>query len=164
LNWVDVAILLVLAWFTYSAFHAGLIREVITILGAVLAVALAGLFYMRFAEDVKVAISDEQTAEVVAFGVIFGCVILASQLLALFLKHAAQLLLLGLFDSIGGAAIGILKGAIFVEIALIVAVTFPNLGFVDAVKHSTLAPIFLKGLPVLKVILPGEFKAAIDAF
>ena len=164
LNWIDVAILAIFAWFTYSAFHAGLIREVVTIIGAVFAVALAGLFYLEFAEDVGVAIDDDQTARVVAFGVIFGAVILASQLVALFLKQAASLLMLGLFDSIGGAFIGLLKALIFVEIGLIAAITFESLDLRRAVEDSVLAPVFLDALPVLKVILPAEFKRSIDSF
>ena len=164
MNWIDFAILGSLAWFTFAAFHAGLIREVVTILGAVFAVALAGLFYTELAEDVQVAVENEQTARIIAFGVIFGAVILASQLLALFLKQAASLLMLGLFDSLGGAVIGLLKGFVLVEIGLIAAITFESLGLVNDVEGSVLSPFFLDLLPVLKAILPGEFKNAVDAF
>jgi membrane protein required for colicin V production len=164
LNWIDFIIIAAMAWFTYSAFHAGLIREVITIAGAVFAVALAGLFYTELAKDVQVAVSDEQTARIIAFVMIFGATVLASQLLALFLKQAASLLLLGLADSVGGAAIGLAKGAVFVEIALIIAITFPNLGFERAIDDSVIAPFFLDLIPVLKHILPGEFRNAIDSF
>jgi membrane protein required for colicin V production len=164
LNWVDFVIIGVLAWFTYAAFHAGLIREVITIGGAVFAVALAGLFYTELAEDVEVAVDNEETARIIAFGMIFGATVLASQLLALFLKQAASLLLLGLMDSLGGAIIGLAKGFIFVEIGLIAAITFPDLGLEDSVANSAIAPFFLDFLPVLKHILPAEFKNAIAAF
>jgi uncharacterized membrane protein required for colicin V production len=91
-------------------------------------------------------------------------VILASQLTASFLKHAASLLLLGAFDAVGGAIIGLIKGFIFVEIALIVGVTFPSLGVEKAIDSSSFAPFFLDALPFLRVILPGEFKTAIDSF
>jgi membrane protein required for colicin V production len=161
LNWIDFIILGSLAWFAFAAFHAGLIREVVTIIGAIFAVALAGLFYTELAEDVKVAVDDEQTARIIAFAVIFGAVVLASQLLALFLKHAASLLML---DSMGGAVIGLLKGFIFVEIALIAAITFDSLHLVNDVEGSALAPFFLDALPILKAILPGEFKNAVDSF
>jgi uncharacterized membrane protein required for colicin V production len=164
LGWLDIVILGIILWFTYAAFHAGMIREVITILGAIFAVALAGLFYQELAADVRVAVDDVETAEIIAFGMIFGSVILASQLTALFLKQAASLLMLGLFDSVGGAAIGFLKGFIFVEIGLIVAITFTSLGLEGAVNDSALAPAFLDVLPVLKFILPAEFKEAIRTF
>ena len=164
MNWIDFVIIGMLAWFTYAAFHAGLIREVITIAGAIFAVALAGLLYIDLAQDVQVAIDDEQTAEVVAFAVIFGATVLASQLLALFLKQAASLLLLGLMDSLGGALIGLTKGVIFVEIALMMAITFPSLGLDGSVANSAIAPFFLDFIPVLKHILPGDFKTAVEGF
>lgn len=164
MNWVDIAIIACFVWFTYAAFHAGLIREVITIIGAVFAVALAGLFYTELAEDVKVAVDDEETARIIAFAVIFGATILASQLTALFLKQAASLLMLGIFDAIGGAVIGFIKAFIFIDIALIVAITFPELGVQKAVENSTFAPFFLDFIPLLKHILPTEFKQAVDAF
>jgi membrane protein required for colicin V production len=164
LSWIDIAILVTMIWFTYAAFQAGMIREIITIVGAIFAVALAGLFYTELAQDVHVAVDNEETARIIAFCMIFGATILASQLAALFLKQAASLLLLGLADSVGGAVIGFLKGFIFVEIALIMMITFGALGLEDTVEDSALAPFFLDILPVLKLILPGEFKDAINAF
>lgn len=164
MSWIDIVILATMAWFTYAAFHAGMIREVITIVGAIFAVALAGLFYQDLAEDVRVAVDDEETARIIAFAMIFGATVLASQLTALFLKQAATLLLLGLFDSLGGAFIGFLKGFVFVEIALIIGITFESLGFRGAIENSALAPIYLDVLPFLKWILPAQFKDAISGF
>jgi membrane protein required for colicin V production len=127
LNWVDAVILASLAWFTYAAFNAGLIREVITILGAVFAVALAGLFYADLAKTVDVGVKNLEVSRAIAFAILFGAVVLASQLLAAFLKQAATLLFLGIFDSLGGAIFGLVKGFVFVEMALIFAVTFHEL-------------------------------------
>jgi uncharacterized membrane protein required for colicin V production len=164
LNWVDAVILAIIAWLVYAAFNAGLIREVITILGAIFAVALAGLFYNELAKDVDVAVKDIETSRIVAFAVIFGAVVLASQLVAMFLKQAATLLFLGIFDSLGGAIFGLLKAFVFIEIALIFAITFETLNLEDDVEGSTLAPFFLDALPVLTRILPDEFQIAVDEF
>jgi membrane protein required for colicin V production len=164
LNWIDAVILVIFAWFTYSAFTAGLIREVITIIGAVFAVALAGLFYTDFAQNLDVVIDSEQTRRLIAFAILFSAVMLATYLLAMFLKQAASVLLLGLADAIGGAMFGFLKAFVVVEIGLIFAITFPSLGLEDSVRGSLLAPIFVEFLPVLKYILPAEFDTAIDVF
>ena len=164
MNWVDVVILATFAWFTYAAFHAGAIREIVTIVGAVFAVALAGLFYEDLAEDIKVAVDDVETARIIAFGTIFGATVLASQLAALFLRQAASLLLLGIFDSIAGAVIGMVKSFVFVEMGLVVAITFTSLGLEGAINDSALSPFFLDFLQVLKHILPAEFKTAISGF
>ena len=164
MNWVDFAIVAVIIWFVYSAFHAGLIREVVTIVGAIFAVALAGLFYRNLTPDVKVAVNDEETARLIAFAIIFGCVVLASQLIAMFLKTTASVFMLGMFDSFGGALVGLLKAFVFIEIALIVGITFENLHLQRDIDNSAFAGFFLNALPVLKHILPGEFKNAIDSF
>ena len=164
MNWVDFAIVATLIWFTYAAFHAGLIREVITIVGAIFAVALAGLFYRDLTPDVKVAVNNEETARVIAFGIIFFCVVLASQLTAMFLKTTASVFMLGMFDSLGGALVGALKAFVFIEIALIVGITFANLHVQRAIDDSAFAGFFLNALPVLKHILPAQFKEAIDSF
>jgi uncharacterized membrane protein required for colicin V production len=95
---------------------------------------------------------------------IFGAVILASQLIAMFLKTAASVLLLGLFDSIGGAFLGLFKALILVEIALIFAITFEDLGLMNAVKGSVIAPFFLDVIPFLQHILPDKFQTAIESF
>ena len=164
MNWVDAFIVISIVWFAYAAFNAGMIREVVTIIGAIFAVALAGLLYLELAKDVEVAVDNEMTAQIISFAIIFGAVMLAAQLVAIFLKQTAQLLMLGIFDSMGGAFIGMLKGFVLVEIALIVAITFPNLNLVDDVQGSAFAPFFLDLVPVLKYILPTEFKAALDEF
>jgi uncharacterized membrane protein required for colicin V production len=164
LNWVDAVILAILVWFTYAAFNAGLIREIVTIIGTIFAVVLAGLLYVDLAKDIDVAVSNPETSKIIAFGVIFGAVILASQLIAMFLKHAASILFLGIFDSLGGAFMGFAKGFILCEILLIYGFTFRSLHLQAAIDNSTLAPIFLNVLPVLKQLLPAEFKEAVDAF
>ena len=140
MNWVDAFIVVTILWFTYSAFNAGMIREVVTIIGAIFAVALAGLLYTELAKDVE------------------------AQLVAIFLKQTAQLLMLGIFDSMGGALIGLIKGVIIIEVALIVAITFQSLNLMDDVEASAFAPFFLDFLPFLKYILPDEFKASVDDF
>jgi membrane protein required for colicin V production len=164
LNWVDAVIVGMILWFTYSAFHAGMIRETVTILGAIVAVALAGLLYTDLAKEVETVIDNEQTALIVSFAIIFGAVILASQIVALFLKRTAQLLMLGIFDSMGGAVVGLIKGVILVEVALIAAITFESLHLLDDIEGSAIAPLFLDVLPFLQYILPDEFTSSIDAF
>ena len=164
MNWVDFAIIAVIAWFTFSALRAGFIREAATLAGAVLGVILAGQFYERLAADIEVFIDDARTAEVGAFIIIFGSTLLGAQMIALFLKKVATLLMLGPLDTVGGGVLGFLKGFVICELLLIAAVTFPTLHMQEDVADSSLAPVFLDVLPVLTLLLPGEFKDAVRAF
>jgi membrane protein required for colicin V production len=163
MNYIDLVVVVVIAWFTFSAFSAGVIREVVTITGVALGVVLAGLFYQDLADDVKLVIDNDNASNIVAFLLIFGACVLAGQLAGMMLKQTASLLMLGTFDHLLGAAFGLFKGMAIIEVALIVFVTFPAFGLKDQIRDSLFGPMFLDGIPVLLRILPSEFKAAVDA-
>lgn len=163
MNWLDIAIVLVVAFFAATAFSAGLIRELVTLVSAVVGIVVAGLFYDDLARDVLVFIDNNDTANIVAFLVLLGAVYLAGQLIAIMLKQVAAILLLGWVDRIGGALFGLLKGLIVVEILLIAFVTF-DVGLDDAIEDSGLASVFLDAATVLLIILPDNFERAVDAF
>jgi len=164
MNWLDLVIVLVIAWLTYSAFGAGLIREIVGLIAAVLAVVVAGVYYDALARDVLTFIEDDTTALVVAFLMLLGSVYFLGQLLAYILKQTVSLLMLGWADHLAGAAFGFLKGFVLVEILLILFVTYPELGLDDVIAGSAFAQVFLEGLPVLLALLPDEFEAAVDSF
>jgi membrane protein required for colicin V production len=164
LNWVDIAIIAVIAWFTFASLRAGFIREFFGLAGAILGVLLAGQFYERLAVDVEVFIDDQRAAEVSSFIIIFGATLLGAQMIAIFLKRAASLLMLGPLDAMGGGVLGFLKGFVIVEALLFAAVTFPALHMREDITESSFAGFFLNLLPVLKLLLPQEFKDAVDSF
>jgi len=164
MNWLDIAIALIIATFTLSAFSSGLIREVVTLVSAVTGVVFAGLFYDELARDVLVFIHDKDSARFFAFLALLGSVYLTGQLIAMMLKQMASLLLLGWVDRVGGAAFGFLKGLVVVEVLLILLVTFPQIGLQEDIDGSALASVFLDAIPLLLVLLPDEFERAVDAF
>ncbi len=164
MNWLDIVIFLVIAFFAVTAFRAGLIREAVTLVSAVVGVVVAGLFYDDLARDVLVFIDDRDTALVVSFLILLGAVYLAGQLIAIMLKQVAAILLLGWVDHIGGALFGLLKGLIVVEVLLILLVTFPQLGLESDIDGSALASVFLDARSVLLFVLPDEFEQAVDLF
>ena len=163
MNWLDIAIVLIVAFFATTAFSAGLIRELVTLVSAVVGVVAAGLFYDDLARDVLVFIDNKDTASIVAFLVLLGAIYLAGQLIAIMLKQVAAVLLLGWADRLGGALFGLLKGLVVVEVLLIAFVTF-DVGLDDAIEDSGLASVFLDAASVLLIILPDDFERAVDAF
>ena len=58
--------------------------------------AFAGLFYTELAKDVNGCRRGRADVAIIAFAMIFGATVLASQLIAFFLKQVAALFLLGL--------------------------------------------------------------------
>ncbi len=164
MNWLDAAIIVLVLWFTFSAFQAGFIRETVTIVGALLGVVLAGLFYENLADDVQIFIDSETYARIIAFGLIFGATALAGQMLALVLKPTVNLLQLGILDQFAGAAFGFAKSMVFIQVFLIVFITYPKWGLDDVIDGSVFGSLMVENTAVLVNILPDEFELSVDDF
>lgn len=164
MNWLDGVIVAVIIWFTFSAFQAGFIREIVTVVAAVLGAVLAGLFYQELAEDVLLFIDNDTFARIIAFGIIFGAVTLAGQMLALVLKPTVNLLQLGIFDQLAGAAFGFLKAMVFIQIFLILFVTYPKWDLDETIDDSVFGSLIIEDTAVLVKVLPDEFEAQVDDF
>lgn len=165
MNWLDVAIIVTIIWFSLTGLSAGLLREVATLLAALVGVLLAGRLYQRLAADVKLVHDDPRAAHLIAFIAIFAATFLAGQLVGGFLKQAAALLLLGAADRTAGLVFGFIKGCVVVELTLIAFAVFPAAGWMtSAIDGSLIAPVFLSGVPLLLHLLPGSFRQAVHGF
>jgi len=164
MHWLDLLIVGIVAWFTFSAFSAGLIRELVTVVAMIAGTVLAGRFYAELALDIEFLIDDESPRNFIAFIAIFAGVMVLGQVGASMLRRVAAMLLLGPFDHLGGALFGFAKGVALVQIILIVASIYPFSRDVDgALDRSTLAPVFLNRVPIILRLLPDEFSDQLDA-
>ena len=167
MNWLDGAIIVLILWFTWSAFQAGFIRETVTVLAAILGIVLAGLFYESLAEDVLLFIDNETFARIVGFGLVFGAVALAGQLVAMVLKPTVNFLQLGIFDQLAGAAFGFVKAVVFIQIFLILFITYPRWGLDETINDSVFGSLtvrMVERVPVIVQMLPAEFGDEVDRF
>ncbi len=159
MNWLDLLIVGILAWTTFRAFSSGLIREVVSLLGLVAGIALSGAFYDDLSSNLEFVIADPTTRQLVAFAAIFVGTTVAGAVIAAVLHTAAALLFLGPLDKLGGAAFGLIKGLLLVQILLVAVSVFPaQTSVANAVASSTLAPAFLRFSPIIKAALPAEFQ------
>ena len=164
MHWLDLVIVAIVAWLTFSAFSAGLIREFVTTIAVIGGAALAGRFYAELARDIEFLVGDESTRNFIAFAAIFSGAVVLGQIAGAMLRQVAAMLLLGPFDHLGGALFGFAKGILLVEIILIVASAYPISAEVDAaLDESALAPVFLERAPMVLRLLPHEFGDALDA-
>lgn len=164
MNWIDTAIILILAGFVATAYTAGLIREVVTLVAVLLGIVIAGLFYDDLAADVLVFVDDEDAAQAVAFLVLFGATYLIGQIAAYVLKRMASIMMLGWADKAGGAAFGLVKGLVVVQVLVILFAAYPSLGLNDAIDDSAIGRFFVDDVSVVLVILPAEFDQRVDDF
>jgi membrane protein required for colicin V production len=156
MNWLDIVILLVIALATCLGLWIGLIRAALLLVGIIVGVILAGRFYTPFSHQLAF-IPDEGAAKVVAFAIILIGVMLIATLLAIFLKWAASVMMLGWVNRLGGAVFGLVLGTILCGTLLAIWVKFLGIG--GAIAESTLAPILLDRFPMVLALLPGEFDA-----
>jgi membrane protein required for colicin V production len=164
MNWLDILIIVCLIGFTSAAYRAGLIREIVTLTAVIAGIVIAGVLYDNLAGDVLVFISNDSAAEAVSFLVLFGAVYIFGQIAAYMLKTGASLLMLGLWDKLGGAVFGLIKGLFIVQVLLLVFAGYPSLGLDGAVQGSELARYFIDDFSFLLHLLPQEFEDRIDAF
>jgi len=158
MNWLDLLIVGILAWTTFRAFTNGLIREVVSLLGLVAGVALSGAFYDDLSSNLEFVIADPTSRSLVAFAAIFIGTTVAGAVIGSVLHTAAALLFLGPLDKLGGAAFGLLKGLLLVQILLVAVSVFPaQTSVARAAAESTLAPVFLRAAPAIQAALPEEF-------
>ncbi|MFA7249977.1 MAG: CvpA family protein [Dehalococcoidia bacterium] len=159
MNWLDLLIVGVLAWTTFRAFTTGLIREVVTLVGLIAGIALSGAFYDDLSANLEFVISDSTTRSLAAFAAIFIGTMIAAQVLSAVLRTASSLLLLGPLDRIGGAAFGLVKGLLLVQVLLAAVSVFPAQATVArAVADSKIAPVLLRYSPAIRFGLPQEFQ------
>jgi len=163
MHWLDLVIVAVIAWVTFSAFSRGLIREMVTLAALLAGAVVAGLFYDELSANLEFLIDDATIRNLLSFGALLAGILVLGQLVASVLRRTAHLFMLGPFDHLGGAAFGFVKGVVMVEVALIAVSVFPASAMMaTAVDESTLAPVFLERAPVMELALPPEFDDALD--
>jgi membrane protein required for colicin V production len=164
-NWLDFVIVAVIVWSAFAGLMTGLVREVVGLIAVVAGVFLAGKFYQRLADDIKIVHEGTLVNQLAAFLGIFAATVLAGQIATGVLKGAVSLLMLGPLDRLGGLALGIVTGCMVVELLLIAFAALPAAGWMSsALDHSLLAPIFLSGVPWLLKLLPAPFRAAAQSY
>jgi len=161
MNWLDIVILLIIVIATFLGLWIGLIRAAFLLAGIIVGVILAGRYYIPLSQQLAF-IPEEGAAKIVAFAIILIGVMIIATLLAVFLKWAASVMMLGWVNRLGGAVFGLVLGTILCSALLAIWVKFLGIG--GAIAESTLAPILLDRFPMVLALLPGEFDAVRSFF
>ena len=161
MNWLDIAIMVPIAITAVIGLKTGLIKAVLSMVGVIIGVILAGRFYLPLSEQLTF-ISSEGVAKVVAFAIILIGVMVSSLVLANLLKWAVSMVMLGWVNRLGGAVFGVLLGAITCGALLAAWVKFFGAG--ETILDSILAGVLLDYFPVVLALLPDEFDAVRSFF
>jgi membrane protein required for colicin V production len=121
MTWLDYAVLalfvLSIAWGVYR----GLVREVMSLVGWVLAFLAANLFAAPLGDQLPSSISRPEYRTLFAFIVIFFLTVIATTLASIWLHKVMHAAGLGSVDRVFGALFGLLRALIVVLVAAIIA-------------------------------------------
>lgn len=154
MSWLDILIVVGLALSTLSGLKTGLIKAVLTLAGLIIGVILAGQFYEPLSQQLTF-ISSTAMANIAAFAIIVVVIMVLAAIAARVLKWTAEAIMLGWLNRLGGAAFGLVLGAIFFSAALVAWVKF--IGSADVITDSGIATFLLGIFPVILSLLPQEF-------
>jgi membrane protein required for colicin V production len=160
MNWLDIFLIIALIIPTFIGLRMGLIKAVLSLVGLIIGVVLAGHFY-RPVSNIFGFIDNENVAYILAFILILVLVLLAAFLLARLLKSIISITMLGWVDNVGGAVLGFLSGFILLSAILAICVKFFGSGLVTG---SFLGKVMLDYFPLILGLLPSEFGEDIRNF
>jgi membrane protein required for colicin V production len=160
MNWLDILLLVLLAIPTFIGLRRGLIKAVLSFVGLIIGVVLAGHLY-RPVSNIFGFIDNENIAYILAFLLILGLTMLAAFLLARLLKSIISVTMMGWVDNVGGALLGFLSGFIFLSAIMATCVKFFGS---NLVAESFIGKVMLDYFPLILGLLPGEFGDSIRGF
>jgi membrane protein required for colicin V production len=160
---LDIALIILLVLFTALGFYWGLIRQVLALAGLLVGVVLAGRYGPEVAGWLTSFTNNDMLASAGGFvAVLVGVSALASFLASL-LRIFVGLLFLGWLDRLLGGVLGLVQAIVAGAALLVVAVTFPQPAWAEAVQASRLAGSLLRVGSVAALLLPETFRAAVQA-
>ena len=154
MNWLDIVIIVAIVIFTLIGVKSGMIKIVFSLAGLIVGIVLAGRYYIPLSGQLSF-IPQASVAKIVAFAIILVGVMIVASVLALLMKWAASVMMLGWVNRLGGAVFGLFLGAIFCGALLAAWVKF--FGVAAAISQSHLAAILVSRLPMVLALLPDEF-------
>lgn len=161
LNWLDIAIIVIMGISILFGVKRGFIKEVFTLLALILGIVVASRSYPSGAEMLSGVIHNCNVANVVSFIIIFFLMAALFTLIGILLKKLIKWVQLSWIDRIGGMAFGLLRGAIIVGVVLTIMTQYPVLGSDKWVKDASLAPFFFPFIEYLWKLIPSDLSGAV---
>ena len=124
MEWVDPAIVIVMALAVLGGISQGFFRSFCSLAGLVLGLAVASWNYQRVARLLSPMVHIEAVADAIGFLLIALFVMGVAALAGKILFKTVHGIGLGCLDRLAGAAFGLLQGALMVMLVILVAVAF----------------------------------------
>lgn len=154
MNWLDIVIIVILVASIFIGGKTGLIKSLLSLVGLVVGINLAGRYYLTLAERLTF-IPQENAAHLIAFAIILIGVMVVAALLGWLLTKIISAVMLGWLNGLGGMIFGLVMGTLSVSTSLAIWVKF--FGINQVISDSGLASLLLNQLPVVLALLPPDF-------
>lgn len=121
MNIIDIILFIPIIWFAYAGFKRGFIIELASLVALILGIYTA-LYFSFYAENFLEHILNmgPKYRPIVAFILTFIVVIVLVHLIGKLLERLINLVALGFLNKFAGGIFGILKGALFLSIVLLI--------------------------------------------
>ena len=139
MNFLDIFIVIILAYCLIRGIFSGLIRELSAIVGVFAGFYGAYTYYPEVAKLLSRWISDTAYLNILSFLIIFCLLFILVSILGVIIKYVLKIAFLGWVDRICGAGFGAVKGILIVSIILITLTAFLSKG-APVIRDSLLAP------------------------
>ena len=154
MNWLDIAIIVILGVSVLSGLKVGIIRAVLSFVGLAAGVIMAGRLYTDLAPKLAF-IQQENIARIAAFAIILIGVMIVAGIAASVLKSVVSAITLGWVDHLVGAVFGLVMGILFTGAILAAWVSLFSAS--GPIANSSLAAFLLDKFPLALALLPDEF-------
>lgn len=163
MNWVDVAVIAVIAFSALLAFIRGLVREVLGI-GAWIAAGFFATWALPLVRDrFHALISEPDVAEVVGYGVVFLAALLILTMVSSIIGGAIRTSVLSGLDRTLGVVFGLVRGVAAVVLAYIIGgMVVPSLDrWPEPVRDARTLPYVYEGAALVARLLPPDYRPAL---
>ena len=145
MNYLDIAILVILAGFTLKGLLRGLLKEVCSLVGLVAGSFLAFRYHNPLAQWLMDTLNlPSQLCVVAAFLLLFLVTVILFSALGFLLSRVVKLIFLGGFNRVAGGLFGLMQGVVLLAVVLFALSLGPLPGSVrDGLVASRLAPPFV---------------------
>lgn len=159
MNWLDAALLLILAASVFTSLRKGLSREVIGLIAVVAALILGAWFYGTAGALFEPYLKSPGAAHFAGFVTVFCGVLLAGALVSAIVGRFLRLTGLSIVDHLLGAGFGLLRG-LLIGVALILGLMAFSPGDRPpaSVVHSRTAPYVIDAARLVASVAPHELR------
>jgi membrane protein required for colicin V production len=125
MNFIDVVLLIPIAWFAYKGFSKGFIIEVTSLLALLLGIYIANrLSHITAAYLINDLKFENEYIDIIAFTITFILVVIATMLLGKALTRLIRVIQLSFLNKIAGAAFSTLKIVFIMSVIIMIFVNF----------------------------------------